>query len=161
MGDINFAGKQTVRIRRVRLKRVVDLQTHEDDGLNPFARLDALYRHILAECPDPTLVVKWLSAMARFHSYPALFVGALLQDEAGQAGYLLENLTSLLHVPDSADDMSPYKLYHRSILDFLSIPQRCSAALSSSYGDQDFLSRQYRRVLGEYLVLYLFAVSVA
>lgn len=118
---------------------------------NPFAPLDALYDHILSGSPDPTLAVKWLSVISRLDDMacPAFFLMHILQEEAGQADYLLEALTSLVRIPPSDDELSPYKLYHRSLVEFLSHPNRCGMALYLSYMDDTFLPRHCRRILGE------------
>ncbi|KAJ3522896.1 hypothetical protein NMY22_g11687 [Coprinellus aureogranulatus] len=100
---------------------------------NPFAHLDALYRRILQSCPDALAAAKWIKWIINFDTYPAIFVNYFLQDEPGQAVYLLESLASLIHIPTSQEGDSPYKLYHKSLLDFLNDERRCGRELHSSF----------------------------
>ncbi|KAJ3524422.1 hypothetical protein NMY22_g11001 [Coprinellus aureogranulatus] len=93
------------------------------DGVpNPLASLHQLYDRTLQYSPDPTLSAVWLRQVARsaLRGMPALFVRQVLEDSPGEDHYLLENLTSLVYIPPFADEeVSPYRLYHRSLAEYL------------------------------------------
>ncbi|TEB31383.1 hypothetical protein FA13DRAFT_364290 [Coprinellus micaceus] len=61
--------------------------------------------------------------------FPAIFIRQLVEDHPGHAGYPLENLESLVQIPDQDDHLSSYKLHHKSLLDFLADPWRCPPGL--------------------------------
>ena len=71
------------------------------------APLDALYTRVLKSSPDPALALRWIYVMADLPYMPAAFINQLLQDYAGEAEYLLENLTSLVVIP-TGEDRSTY-----------------------------------------------------
>ncbi|KAJ3504513.1 hypothetical protein NMY22_g17899 [Coprinellus aureogranulatus] len=86
--------------------------------------LDALYIRILKSSPNPALSTTWLRAIDTLKWRPALIVRQLLQEYPGQADYLLENLASLVYIPPMGDASSPFRIYHKSLVDFLSSPTR-------------------------------------
>ncbi|KAJ3539498.1 hypothetical protein NMY22_g4716 [Coprinellus aureogranulatus] len=92
----------------------------QDPGTNGLASLEALYTHIIMSSPDPRLATEWLEAFGDvLKETPALFSNQLLQEYEGQAEYVLENLQSLVHIPTSELNCKPYRLYHKSLLDYL------------------------------------------
>lgn len=117
---------------QVQLEHVLNLR-QEDAGGNPFATLDVLYTHILNSSPDPKLAAMWIVTFtSRLTSFPAIFLRQLVEDYPGHAGYLLENLASLVQIPDRDDHLSSYKLYHKSLLDFLADSRRCPPVLGTT-----------------------------
>ena len=115
------------------LADVMQLEQVEGDK-NPFATLDALYRHILkrAHTPedDPCLVVKWILCINSAVTPSTRITGArfwrqFLENEEGELSYRLAPITSLLSVPPPNDNSSPMTIYHKSLTDFLSSPNRC------------------------------------
>ncbi|RXW19595.1 hypothetical protein EST38_g6259 [Candolleomyces aberdarensis] len=100
---------------------------------NPLRQLDILYSHILESSPDPPLSVRWISAIHRINFYganiSAFNITILLQTdpESNEAEHLLGNLHSLIQIPPSGDQATTkYNFYHKSLLDFLNNPRRCS-----------------------------------
>ncbi|TEB31359.1 hypothetical protein FA13DRAFT_1732803 [Coprinellus micaceus] len=108
----------------------------QDSGVNGLASLDALYTRILMSSPDPPLAARWLGAIEQcLPNMPSLFTKQLLQDFEGQAEYLLENLASLISIPEAAyEAQTPYMLYHKSLVDLLDSP-RCPLALRRCFTD--------------------------
>ncbi|RXW17202.1 hypothetical protein EST38_g8650 [Candolleomyces aberdarensis] len=99
---------------------------------NPLAPLDALYTHILKSSPDPPLSILWLNLIFREKCFerqprrgyhpgprPATFVRLYLESYPGQASDAFRNLNSLVSIPPIEDHNSPYRLYHKSLVDFL------------------------------------------
>ncbi|RXW16147.1 hypothetical protein EST38_g9708 [Candolleomyces aberdarensis] len=95
---------------------------------NPLAPLDALYTHILNSSPNPPLSTLWLSLIFREQYFvraldlgpaPATFVRLYLESYPGQVSYAFRNLNSLVSTPSMEDHDSPYRLYHKSLVDFL------------------------------------------
>jgi hypothetical protein len=111
--------------------------------VNPFATLDTLYAHILRASPDLKRAAFWLVACRLYlDGAPALFARQFLQDYEGEAGYLLEDLSSLIHAPSHDDHTSPYQLYHKSLVDFLLDPKRSAEHGTSDTETFDQLSRR-------------------
>ncbi|KAJ3529509.1 hypothetical protein NMY22_g8973 [Coprinellus aureogranulatus] len=110
---------------QVRLDCVLGLDARRD-VLRPFAKLDALYTHILQQSPDPTLAAEWLRHIAEDTS-SAFSLRHCLEEEVGQAYRLLENLSSLLYLPPSEDLKGHFQLYHKSLSDFLHDSKRSGA----------------------------------
>lgn len=130
-----------------RLKRVLCLDSAHIDT-NPFALLDSLYAHIIGRSPNPTLAVKWILVIQKLGSkYPASFISQFLQDEAGYAHHLLENLAPLIRIPAPGDAHSPYELYHKSLGDFLRNPERSGEEIYRASSDDAFLPNQFLRTL--------------
>ncbi|RXW12935.1 hypothetical protein EST38_g12918 [Candolleomyces aberdarensis] len=98
---------------------------------NPLKQLDLLYSHILESSPDPLLSIRWIRAFAwanNASNASASNVTMLLQTdrESDEAEHLLGNLYSLIWIPPPGDQAtSKYKVYHKSLFDFLSDPGRC------------------------------------
>ncbi|KAJ2929487.1 hypothetical protein H1R20_g7608, partial [Candolleomyces eurysporus] len=99
---------------------------------NPLAPLDALYAHILYSSPDPPLIILWLNLIFREKFFdqepspmyytepaPATVIRLYLESYPGQALHVFRNLGSLVFIPSMDDDRSPYRLYHKSLVDFL------------------------------------------
>ncbi|TEB38153.1 hypothetical protein FA13DRAFT_1725792 [Coprinellus micaceus] len=117
----------------VRMRFVSTLQCDDKDA-DPFASLDALYHHILNSSPQPLLAIQWISIVSsRLSDSSALFTKQLLQEYPGQGDYLLENLASLVWLLSSGTQEPLYKVYHKSLLDFLGDPQRCGADFHHAY----------------------------
>ncbi|TEB24519.1 hypothetical protein FA13DRAFT_1817844 [Coprinellus micaceus] len=137
---------------------------------NPFATLDALYRHILerANAPDDDagleVIIKWiLTINSGFRKRslscapynisppsppPATFWRQFLEDEEGEFNYRLGPITSLLSVPLD-DTPSPVTIYHKSLIDFLSSPTRCTDLYVDEEKCMSFISERILMVLKE------------
>ncbi|KAJ3525066.1 hypothetical protein NMY22_g10728 [Coprinellus aureogranulatus] len=112
---------------QVRLDCVLGLDARRD-VLKPFAKLDALYTHILQQSPDPILAAEWIRHIQYNPcDHSAFFLRHCLEEEVGQACRLLENLSSLLYSPPADDLEGKYKLYHKSLIDFLRDSKRSVA----------------------------------
>ncbi|RXW13080.1 hypothetical protein EST38_g12772 [Candolleomyces aberdarensis] len=107
------------------------------DALAP---LDALYTHILKSSPDPPLTMLWLNVIFRekYLEKPpnygretrdptATLVRLFLESYPGQASYTFRNLNSLVSIPSMENHNSPYRLYHKSLVDFLQERSRSGA----------------------------------
>ncbi|KAJ3522597.1 hypothetical protein NMY22_g11825 [Coprinellus aureogranulatus] len=132
---------------QVRLEFVQTLRCDEE-GVKPFASLDALYTLVLGSSPEPTKAVRWISVFNRQSQHSALFFKRLLQEYSGQADYILENLTSLIRVPSPKHPNSHYGLYHKSLIDFFEDPRRCGQAFHAAYAqaDDELLKPSIQRV---------------
>ncbi|RXW15849.1 hypothetical protein EST38_g10005 [Candolleomyces aberdarensis] len=99
---------------------------------NALAPLDALYTHILNSSPDSFLSILCLNLIFRERCFeritgygtdiapaPATFVRLYLESYPGQVSYAFRNLNSLVSTPSMEDHDSPYRLYHKSLVDFL------------------------------------------
>ncbi|TEB20239.1 hypothetical protein FA13DRAFT_1743239 [Coprinellus micaceus] len=117
---------------------------------NPFATLDALYRHILKRSmnhdSDPHLLIKWILSIQSGVSTTAKFWRQFLQDEEGELSYRLAPISSLISVPPP-DDTSPITIYHKSLSDFLSSPTRCRDLYVNEMGHRSFVSDRVLKVL--------------
>jgi hypothetical protein len=92
---------------------------------NPFEPLDLLYFHIMESSPDPVLAALWIRGIEEL-TEPAYFVNLLFETRPGEAEHLLGNLHSLIRIPLPSDQTTTnYGFYHKSLLDFLSNPDRC------------------------------------
>ncbi|KAJ3549831.1 hypothetical protein NMY22_g744 [Coprinellus aureogranulatus] len=122
-----------------RIDHILSLPTADQGHWSSFTSLDALYTGILMASPDPAKAVCWIAMISRSASLgrptPALFVRQFLQEYQGEANYLLENLASLISIPHPGDRATPYRLYHQSLIDFLSKRQRCGEILHEAYID--------------------------
>lgn len=107
------------------LRLVLDM---EDDGnrsstsLQPFAHLDALYSRVLWSSPDPVLAARWIWFIVDGipdQKISSCEVNQLLQTAGGEAERLLGDLHSLIKIPPYGDHESPYELYHKSLIDFI------------------------------------------
>ncbi|KAJ3520417.1 hypothetical protein NMY22_g12770 [Coprinellus aureogranulatus] len=111
--------------------------------------MDALYTHIFSQSPNPVLAAWWIVGISdSSDDLSAFCLRHILQEEVGQASYLLENLSSLLWVPPVDNFKAKYKLYHKSLVDFLSDSSRCGAEYSNAY----LLERFVRILLDKYPV---------
>lgn len=131
---------------QVRLNCILGLDVRRND-LKPFAQLDALYQCILSQSPDPALAVEWIYEIDDNPNFSSFFLRHVLEEEMGQADYLLENLTSLLRIPPSEDAKASYELYHKSLLDFLQDPRRSGGELSTSFRSRSLLRRRFGQIL--------------
>ena len=92
---------------------------------NPFAALDALYRHILKRAhnpdDDPRLVVKWILSIATRDASgsSAQFWRQLLESVEGELKYRMEPISSLVFVPPHDSTSPRITIYHKSLIDFL------------------------------------------
>ncbi|KAF5324597.1 hypothetical protein D9611_004087 [Ephemerocybe angulata] len=134
------------------LERAVKLIPAEGNS-SPFAKLDALYRYVLNSTPKPALVVLWLLTIRKglrgFQTEgeirSALFCRQFLESVLGEGEHLLRNMASLMSIPPSDDNHSPYRLYHKSLMDFLEEPSRHRVP---GVGDWwDFFRAHYLQVL--------------
>jgi hypothetical protein len=104
----------------------------QDTAVSAFGPLYALYTRILSSSADPPMAAQWIGVIDSCQK-PALFINQLLQDFEGQAGYLFEDLTSLIWIPPVGDDSSPYQLHHKSLADFLE--SEASGILGKAFDD--------------------------
>ncbi|KAJ3535448.1 hypothetical protein NMY22_g6485 [Coprinellus aureogranulatus] len=112
---------------QVRLDCVLGLDARRD-VLRPFAKLDALYTHIIHQSPDPILAAEWIRHIGDdLTDDSAFFLRHSLEEEVGQSYRLLENLSSLLYTPPADDLEGQYELYHKSLIDFLQDSKRSVA----------------------------------
>ncbi|KAJ3529510.1 hypothetical protein NMY22_g8970 [Coprinellus aureogranulatus] len=123
---------------QVRLDCVLGLDARRD-VLKPFAKLDALYTHILQQSPDPILAAEWIRHIQyNPYDHSAFFLRHCLEEEVGQACRLLENLSSLLYTPPADDLEGQYELYHMSLIDFLLDSKRSVAFPESPQRISDY-----------------------
>ncbi|RXW11311.1 hypothetical protein EST38_g14544 [Candolleomyces aberdarensis] len=98
---------------------------------NPFHQLDALYLHILESSPDPPRSALWIRTFDHTDiadKASAFNMNLLLQTdpESNEAEHLLGNLHSLIRIPPpSTQATTRYGFFHKSLLDFLTDPDRC------------------------------------
>ncbi|TEB16104.1 hypothetical protein FA13DRAFT_1747272 [Coprinellus micaceus] len=104
---------------------VLDWRSLNDS--KPFAPLDLLYDHILRTSPDPLLAVKWIRFIHNHHSHSrdAPYLKCVLESYTGETEHVLGTLTSLIELVDKNRKPS-FHFYHKSLLDFLGDPARCS-----------------------------------
>lgn len=134
------------------LKQILDLspKTVLD---NPLGLLDAVYTHVLMSSPNPRLAAMWILTIihTQLSSLPASFCKQFLESSEGEGKHLLRNLASLLSIPPIHDRLSRYKIYHKSLIDFLGDPSRCSPALyvpeSGVGGYRHFYLQRYVAIL--------------
>ncbi|KAJ3514295.1 hypothetical protein NMY22_g14786 [Coprinellus aureogranulatus] len=129
------------------LATILEWGSEDAAAVDAMAPLDALYTRILLTSPDPSLAVQWLGAMTRSsqnnHPFPALFFDQLFQDFEGQAVYLLENLTSLVQIPPDEDrDVHGYRLYHKSLPDFLQTKSRSKQFYQDYFNGQEIITHE-------------------
>ncbi|KAJ2927465.1 hypothetical protein H1R20_g9633, partial [Candolleomyces eurysporus] len=90
---------------------------------NALAPLDALYTHILNSSPDSHISILWLNIIFRESYLPSSTAAGVarlfLESYPGQASNVFRNLNSLVYIPSMEDGGSPYRLYHKSLVDFL------------------------------------------
>jgi hypothetical protein len=146
------------------LDAVLQLDLGVDIGnKNPFATLDALYRHILKRAnnpdDDPHLAVKWIRSIhSGFGTDPvqgpfphetltAKFWKQFFEDEEGELSYRLGPITSLISVPPPDNTSSPISIYHKSLMDFLSSPTRCGDLYVDQPSRNSFMAERFLVVL--------------
>ena len=121
-----------------------------DGSQNPFATLDALYRHILKRANNPShdsrLVVKWIKCIDRAllaDTNTVLFWKPFLEDEEGELRYRLAPINSLISVRDAVpgvhDSRPTLYIHHKSFTDFLSSPARCGDLYVDEMEQSSFL----------------------
>ncbi|KAF6742910.1 hypothetical protein DFP72DRAFT_829245 [Ephemerocybe angulata] len=98
---------------------------------SPLDTLDALYRLLLKACPNPELSMKWLRATqmrnAAGEKSPVWLLRLVLEASPGEENYALGSLASLLSTEHSGESLGqPYPFYHKSFLDFIEDPTRCT-----------------------------------
>ncbi|TEB19332.1 hypothetical protein FA13DRAFT_379556 [Coprinellus micaceus] len=130
------------------LDRILDQGTANSSELGALAPLDLLYTRILESSPNPSLAVQWFYVIddGFVRDVGALFANQLLEDEEGQAEYLLENLASLVWIlPEGQSQSGPgYYFYHKSLLDFLNDRSRCGERLGCAFAaGEDFLTERH------------------
>ncbi|TEB24112.1 hypothetical protein FA13DRAFT_1391407 [Coprinellus micaceus] len=123
-------------VPQLQLAEVLELEQLKTGTKNPFATLDALYSHILRRArnpeADPYLAVKWILCISSAidsnqlrHPPSVKFWRQLLETTEGELSYRLAPITSLIAIPPPDDTLSPITIYHKSLIDFLSSPNRC------------------------------------
>ncbi|KAF6764639.1 hypothetical protein DFP72DRAFT_868777 [Ephemerocybe angulata] len=95
-------------------------------SVNPFALLDALYTRIIQTSTDSLLRavawVRFISSLGNISSgreRPAWVFRQYLESSVGETEYLLENLSSLVHMPPPGEYAAEIVFYHKSFTDFL------------------------------------------
>ncbi|KAJ2935802.1 hypothetical protein H1R20_g1292, partial [Candolleomyces eurysporus] len=142
------------------LEQVLRLKT----SANPFAALDALYTHILNSSPDPYLTVLWLNLIFRERclnappprtismgsatssnstSTTSFVVRLFLESHPGQASRVFKNVHSLVSIPPIEDHFSPYRLYHKSLVDYLEERARSETLYVGSDAVLEFMVDRY------------------
>ncbi|TEB20231.1 hypothetical protein FA13DRAFT_1801182 [Coprinellus micaceus] len=144
-------------IPQLQLDEVLQLAQPNPATKNPFATLDALYRHILQRAhnpnDDPHLVVKWIECITsatspyRSGSPPANFWRRFLENVEGELNYRLGPITSLISVPPPSDTSSLMTIYHKSLTDFLSSSRRCGDLYVERAAHTSFISERIFVVL--------------
>ncbi|TEB24382.1 hypothetical protein FA13DRAFT_1797265 [Coprinellus micaceus] len=138
------------------LADVLKLEPSDAGGKNPFATLDALYRHILkrANTPDddPHLIVKWIHCLTSDveHTYgrpDALFWRWFLEDEAGEFTYRMTPIASLIFIPPPGDLSSAISIYHTSLKDFLTSEFRSGDLYVGNEVFRSFFAGRITRIL--------------
>ncbi|TEB27820.1 hypothetical protein FA13DRAFT_1816237 [Coprinellus micaceus] len=122
---IRFLGNPRLGPPQQLLTQVLDWRSLNDS--KPFAPLDLLYDHILRTSPDPLLAVKWIRFIHNHHSHSrdAPYLKCVLESYTGETEHVLGTLTSLIELVDKNRKPS-FHFYHKSLLDFLGDPARCS-----------------------------------
>ncbi|KAF9558797.1 hypothetical protein CPC08DRAFT_549250 [Agrocybe pediades] len=86
----------------------------------PFTELDALYRLIISKAEDLPTVLDILAFPALYGFFPVQDIEAILQLGRGGVEVLLADLHSIITIDNDGD----VKFLHKSLVDFLSEPQR-------------------------------------
>ena len=127
------------------LKHVMNIHPAKNE-LRPFSTLDRLYESILMTSPDPLQSVHWIWASRESHDArrPWSLV-KFLETVAGEAEYLMGNLCSLVSVPGTTssfrgENTPPFRVYHKSLLDYLNDPRRCDPELYLTKAARDRFS---------------------
>ncbi|TEB23051.1 hypothetical protein FA13DRAFT_1798328 [Coprinellus micaceus] len=113
---------------QAQLERVLTMHLQGGTGQNPFRSLDSLYMQIIKSSPRPHIAVKWIRAISEPSeavqlARPAFIWKHLLESSEGEVNYILNNLASLIAI--TTDSTPHFKIYHKSLLDFLSDQARC------------------------------------
>ncbi|PPQ92644.1 hypothetical protein CVT25_014360 [Psilocybe cyanescens] len=113
-----------------RLEVVLGIQLPKA-GDNPFAELDALYRHILMGVEDVDLILQIIGFVILYppdHCYSSVtFLEAFLSLAPGDIQLLMQNLGSLISVenhPHYPNDAEVLTIHHASLKDYLLDPSR-------------------------------------
>ncbi|PPQ93116.1 hypothetical protein CVT25_003351 [Psilocybe cyanescens] len=113
-----------------RLEIVLGIQLPKA-GDNPFAELDALYRHILMGVEDVDLLLQIIGFVVLYipsFSYcPVTYIEAFLSLAPGDIQLLMQNLGSLISVenhPYYPNDAEVLTIHHASLKDYLLDPSR-------------------------------------
>ncbi|PPQ94569.1 hypothetical protein CVT25_011516 [Psilocybe cyanescens] len=109
-----------------RLEVVLGIQLPKA-GDNPFAELDALYRHILMEVEDVDLILQIIGFVVlhppSYNYNSVTFIEAFLSLAPGDVQLLMQNLTSLISVENHPDDPDGavliVRILHASLKDYL------------------------------------------
>ncbi|KAJ2927845.1 hypothetical protein H1R20_g9257, partial [Candolleomyces eurysporus] len=127
------------------LHLVLQMGPNDTASQLPFAHIDALYTHVLQSSPDPGLAAMWIWFIRRQAPRWASSceVNQLLQTVDGEAEHLLGNLHSLVKIPPSDDFTTPYDLYHKSLLDFITDPDRSKRLCVDLEQGEEFVLNRY------------------
>ncbi|KAJ3513861.1 hypothetical protein NMY22_g14915 [Coprinellus aureogranulatus] len=130
--------------------------SREANRSNPFGALDALYTHILGSGPSPRLAAQWILAIVTNPQLPASASRLILETEEGEAEHLLRPLASLIHIPGPTEELEmPYRVYHKSIQDFLTDRTRCPESLFVCVMDNEVLPGRQMFLLEPWLALLI------
>lgn len=107
------------------LDDIVKLKWESGGRKNPLAPVDALYTLIFRRSPDPFLAAKWIRIYGSMQEQPsALFFKQLVEGDEGEFNHILGPLCSLVAIPSPDDPSAKLKIYHKSLIDFLSSKRR-------------------------------------
>ncbi|TEB20237.1 hypothetical protein FA13DRAFT_1801186 [Coprinellus micaceus] len=138
-------------VPQIQLAELLQFALPNSGTENPFATLDALYRHILLRANNPKddlhLVVKWIKCITSEESPAANLWRQFLENVEGELNYRLAPITSLISVPPPNDTSSPITIYHKSLTDFLSSPARCGVLYVGNAAHTSFVSERIFVVL--------------
>ncbi|KAJ3521888.1 hypothetical protein NMY22_g12126 [Coprinellus aureogranulatus] len=130
--------------------------SREENRSNPFGALDALYTHILKSSPSLRLAAQWILAIVTNPQLPAGASRLILETEEGEAEHLLRPLASLIHIPGPTEELEmPYRVYHKSIQDFLTDRIRCPESLFVCVMDNEELPGRQMFLLEPWLALLI------
>ncbi|KAJ3522897.1 hypothetical protein NMY22_g11686 [Coprinellus aureogranulatus] len=132
----------------VRLDHILGLKGGHEAS-NPFARLDALYTHIIGQSSDPIVTVKWISAICYGYDngVSAFCLQHILEEEVGQAEVILGEISSLLRIPPSRDLKASYRLHDRFLVEFLRDSSRSGSDWHTAFAGNFFQIRFARFLL--------------
>ncbi|TEB33809.1 hypothetical protein FA13DRAFT_1812408 [Coprinellus micaceus] len=133
------------------LQHLLESRTQNGDG-GPLDSLDTLYTHILLSSPSPRLAARWIISLNSLSPCPSWASRLLLETEEGEGEHILRPLASLMSIPTSPGDrQSPYRVYHKSLIDFLKDDQRCPGSVRANEGDdnhpEQFLAKSWVALL--------------
>jgi hypothetical protein len=109
--------------------------------------LDTLYADVLMSSPNPKLAAQWIGGIYELPTTPAWVLRNILESEVGQGEHILRPLASLISIPDLAKERKePYRIYHKSLIDFLEDGSRCPQSAYDQYQGTLLFARAWIRL---------------